>query len=132
MPKTHANPEGMHTPTGYSHVVKAGDTVYIAGQVSVAPDGSVVGEGDAEAQAEQVYQNMKTALAHAGATFKDVVKTTTYVVNEDVVSEDCIAATRAARLRHFETDPPASTLLVISRLARPEFLIEIEAIAYVG
>ena len=54
MPKTHANPEGMHTPTGYSHVVKAGDTVYIAGQVSVAPDGSVVGEGDAEAQAEQV------------------------------------------------------------------------------
>lgn len=127
MPKTHANPEGMHTPTGYSHVVKAGDTVYIAGQVSVAPDGSVVGEGDAEAQAEQVYQNMKTALAHAGASFKDVVKTTTYVVNED-----CIPHTRAARQRYFETDPPASTLLVISRLARPEFLIEIEAIAYVG
>ena len=127
MPKEHANPSGMHTPTGYSHVVKAGGAVYIAGQVSVAPDGSVVGAGDAEAQAEQVYRNLQTALAHAGATFKDVVKTTTYVVNEE-----CIAATRAARLRYFETDPPASTLLVISRLARPEFLLEIEAIAYVG
>lgn len=126
MPAEHANPPGMHTPTGYSHVVKAGNTVYIAGQVAVAPDGSVVGEGDPAAQAEQVYKNMETALAHAGATFRDVVKTTTYVVGEE-----CIQATRDARLRYFATDPPASTLLVISRLARPEFLIEIEAIAYV-
>ena len=127
MPNPHLNPPGMHTPTGYSHVVKAGDTIYIAGQVAVAPDGSVVGEGNAAAQAEQIYQNLQNALASVGASLNDLVKTTTYVVNTD-----CIEALREARVSYLGQEPPASTFLVISRLARPEFLIEIEAIAYVG
>ena len=127
MPKQHLNPASMHTPTGYSHVVKAGDTIYIAGQVPVAPDGSVVGEDNPAAQAEQIFQNLQHALASVGATLRDVVKTTTYIVNTD-----CIDAVREARARYLDVDPPTSTLLVISRLARPEFLMEIEAIAYVG
>lgn len=127
MPNQHLNPAVMHTPTGYTHVVKAGDTIYIAGQVAVAPDGSVVGEGNPAAQAEQIYQNLQNALASAGASLNDLVKTTTYVVNPD-----CIEAVRDARARYLDQEPPTSTLLVISRLARPEFLMEIEAIAYVG
>jgi enamine deaminase RidA (YjgF/YER057c/UK114 family) len=117
----------MHTPTGYSHIVKAGDTIYVAGQVAVAPDGSVVGEGNAAAQAEQIYQNLQNALASVGAKLSDVVKTTTYILNPDDVG-----AVRESRLRYLNENPPTSTLLVISRLARPEFLMEVEAIAYVG
>ncbi len=127
MPKQHLNPSGMHTPTGYSHVVKAGDTIYVAGQVVVAPDGSLVGKDDPAAQAEQIYQNLQNALASVGASLQHLVKTTTYVV-----SLDCIDAVRAARAKYLANDPPTSTLLVVSRLARPEFLLEIEAVAYVG
>ena len=127
MPKQHLNPSGMHTPTGYSHVVKAGDTIYVAGQVAVASDGSVVGKDDPAAQADQIYKNLQTALASVGASLEHLVKTTTYVV-----SRDCIDAVREARAKYLANDPPTSTLLVVSRLARPEFLLEIEAVAYVG
>ena len=127
MPKQHLNPSGMHTPTGYSHIVKAGDTIYVAGQVAVAPDGSVVGEGNAAAQAEQIYQNLQHALASVGAKLSDIVKTTTYILNPDDVD-----AVRESRLRYLNENSPTSTLLVISQLARPEFLMEVEAIAYVG
>jgi len=117
----------MHTPTGYSHIVKAGDTIYVAGQVAVAPDGSVVGEGNAAAQAEQIYQNLQNALASVGAKLSDIVKTTTSILNPDDID-----AVRESRLRYLDENPPTSTLLIISRLARPEFLMEVEAIAYVG
>lgn len=127
MPKQHLNPSGMHTPTGYSHVVKAGDTIYISGQVARAPDGSLVGKDDPAAQAEQIYKNLQNALASVGASLQDLVKLTTYVV-----SPDCIDAVRAARVKYLADDPPASTLLVVSRLALPDILVEIEAIAYVG
>ena len=127
MPNQHLNPSGMHTPTGYSHVVKAGDTIYIAGQVAVASDGSVVGKDDPAAQAEQVYKNIQNALASVGASLQHLVKTTTYVV-----SRDCIEAVREARAKYLANDPPTSTLLIVSRLASPEILIEIEAVAYVG
>ena len=127
MSKQHLNPSGMHTPNGYSHVVKTGDTIYLARQVSIAPDGSVVGVDNPAAQAEQIYQNLQNALASVGATLSDVVKTTTYIIKPDYVD-----AVRESRLRYFNENPPTSTLLVISQLARPEFLMEVEAIAYVG
>ena len=127
MPKQHLNPRGMHTPNRYSHVVITGDTIYLAGQVSIAPDGSLVGVGNPSAQAEQIYQNLENALAAAGATLSDVVKTTTYIIKPEYVE-----AVRESRLRYFNENPPTSTLLVISQLARPEFLMEVEAIAYVG
>ena len=127
MPKQHLNPSGMSTPTGYSHVVKAGDTIYIAGQVARAPDGSLVGKDDPAAQAEQIYKNIQNALGSVGASLQDLVKTTTYVV-----SPDCIDAVREARAKYLASDPPTSTLLIVSRLATPELLLEIEAIAYVG
>ncbi len=127
MPKQHRNPSGRQTPTGYSHVVKAGDTIYVAGQVAVAPDGSLVGKDDPAIQAERIYQNLQNALASVGASLQHLVKTTTYVV-----SQDCFDAVRAARAKYLANDPPTSTLLVVSRLARSEFLMEIEAVAYAG
>src|SRR5438034_9540911 len=70
------NPPTLSKPTGYTHVVEAtgGKTIYISGQIALDKDGKVVGEGDMKAQAEQVFKNLQTALASAGATFKDVVK----------------------------------------------------------
>jgi len=127
MPKQHINPETMHAPTGYSHLVKAGDTIYLSGQVALARDGSLVGKDDPVAQAEQIYKNIQAALASVGASLRDLVKITTYVV-----SQDCFEAENASRTKYLANDPPASTLLVVSRLATPEILMEIDAVAYVG
>jgi 2-iminobutanoate/2-iminopropanoate deaminase len=124
---TYINPPGLSTPTGYTHVVVAADrrTVYIAGQVALDSTGKLVGPGDFRAQAEQVFANLSRALASVGASFADVVKTTTFITDAKQVP-----ALRDIRTRYL--DPkylPASTLLVVSALARPELLIEIEAVA---
>jgi enamine deaminase RidA (YjgF/YER057c/UK114 family) len=107
-------------------VVRAGDTVYVSGQVAIDRHGTIVGKGDALAQAEQVFQNLKLALASEGANFTNLVKITTYVVGMEHV-----AAVREVRARHLTSDFPASTLVVAVGLARPEFLVEVEAIAVV-
>jgi 2-iminobutanoate/2-iminopropanoate deaminase len=123
----HIKPEGSPENHGrYSHVVKVGPWIQIAGQTPSDLDGNPVGIGDAAAQVEQVFKNLEIALASVGGTLKDVVKTTVYVVGQE--NMDGIRAARAGR---FGENPPTSTLVVISGLARPEFMLEIEAIAYV-
>lgn len=125
----HINPPALSRPTGYTHVVvaPAGRTVYIAGQVSLDSAGRVVGAGDFRAQTERVFANLEVALRSAGATFADVVKTTTFVT--DVAQ---LAVLREVRARYLAaTRAPASTLVEVKALARPEFLIEIEAIAVI-
>ena len=117
-------PEGMHRPTGYTHVVKAGNLVFLAGQTATDSSGNVVGIGNVEAQADQVYENIKTALASVGANLSSLIKTTTYLTR----SED-IDGYRRARAKHIPTDLPASTLLFVAGLANPLYLIEIEVIA---
>jgi enamine deaminase RidA (YjgF/YER057c/UK114 family) len=108
-------------------VVKVGNTVYIAGQVSAGPDGSVVGKGDAEAQVRQVWRNIETAVKSVGGTLQNVVKTTTYVTNIQHA-----AAVRQVRNELFRaSNPPTSTLLVVAGLASPDYMVEIEAIAVV-
>ena len=124
--KTYLNPEIMSQPRGYSHLVKVGHTAYIAGQVSVARDGSVVGKGDPEAQARQIWHNLEAAVKSIGGTLNDIVKTTTYVT-----SINYAAGLRKVREEWFPTNPPTSTLLVVAGLANPDFMIEIEAIAVV-
>ena len=121
------NPPGLAKPTGYTHVVLAADgrTVYIAGQVAFDSTGALVGAGDFRAQAERVFANLRIALASAGATFSDVVKTTTYVT--DVANA---AALREVRTKYLDpARPPANSLIGVARLARPELLLEIEAVA---
>jgi enamine deaminase RidA (YjgF/YER057c/UK114 family) len=123
------NPKSILAPPGYTHVVEVtgpGRTVYIAGQVGVDRDGKVAsGAGDVRAQMVQAFENLKAALAEVGATFKDVVKITNYLVDVAHVQDY-----REIRDRYVNTAaPPASTLLVISRLAREGWLFEIDAVA---
>ena len=122
------NPDTLSKPTGYTHVVEAsgGRTVYVAGQIALDKDGKVVGEGDMKAQAEQVFKNLQAALAAGGAAFKDVVKMNTYTTD---LSQ--IQAIREVRARYFGDTTPASTLVQVVHLARPEFLLEIEVVAVV-
>jgi enamine deaminase RidA (YjgF/YER057c/UK114 family) len=118
----------MSKPRGYTHAVKTGNTVYIAGQISAAPDGSVVGKDDAEAQTRQIWRNIEAAVKAAGGSgLQNVVKTTTYVT-----SIAHAGGVRKVREELFAAlQPPTSTLLVISELASPDYLVEIEAIAVV-
>jgi 2-iminobutanoate/2-iminopropanoate deaminase len=123
------NPSALSTPTGYTHVVEVtGPTkmVYIAGQIAFDKDGKIVGAGDMKAQAEQVFRNLQAALTAAGAKFSDVVKMNTYVTDMDQAP-----AVREVRARYFGDTTPASTLVQVVRLARPELMLEIEVIAAV-
>ncbi len=121
------NPPTLSTPTGYTHVVEVSGpakTIYIAGQVALDKDGKVVGAGDMKAQTEQVFKNLEAALAAAGAKFSDVVKMNMYLTDIGQVS-----VVREIRSKYFGSSTPASTLVQVVALARPEFLIEIEVVA---
>ena len=123
------NPDTVHKPMGYSHVaeVTGGRLIYTAGQVSVDPAGNIVGERDVAAQTRQVFENLKNNLAATGANFANVIKLTYYILNAEH-----IPAIREIRNEYVNTStPPASTLVVVAGLARPEWLIEVEAIAFV-
>jgi enamine deaminase RidA (YjgF/YER057c/UK114 family) len=120
-------PDGLASPPTYSHVVKAGNTVYIAGQVAQDEQGELVGAGDFVAQANQVFENLGKALAAAGAGFEHLVKTTVYVT--DPRYREALRDVRSKYLG--STSLPASTLVVVAGLALPEYLLEIEAVAVV-
>lgn len=133
MSKEIFNPPNMMKPVGYSHVAKVtgGTLVYIAGQVSADLSGNLVGEGNLEAQAEQVFKNLKMAVEAAGGTMADIVKLNVFLVAE--VEEAEVQKFRAVRNRYLSAEkPPASTLVVVSRLARPGWLVEVEAVAAIG
>lgn len=124
------NPPEISKPTGYTHVVEVTGpvkTIYVAGQVALDKDGKVVGAGDMKAQAEQAFKNVESALAAAGAKFPDVVKMNVYVTD---ISQ--APAVRDVRTKYFGTTVPASTLVQVVALARPEFLIEVEVVAAVA
>jgi len=121
------NPEGMTQPTAYSHVVRFGDFLFLAGQVSTDAEGNVIGEGDMASQVRQVLENMKKVLNSQGAGFSDVVKITIYTTDIDAYLQ-----TGDIRREFWGEIAPASTLVQIERLARPVFLVEIEATAIVS
>jgi len=118
------NPEGMTQPSAYSHLVKVDNLLFIAGQVALDGDGNIIGEGDMSAQVRQVLENLKTVLASEDADFSNVIKVNIFTTDIDRFLE-----TSAVRREYLGDHPPASTLVQIERLARPVFLIEIEAIA---
>jgi len=131
--KEFINPKALLAPPGYSHVAKVnkGTIVYLAGQVPCDASGKLVGAGNVEAQAEQVYSNIRIAIEAAGGTMADIVKLTTFILAE--VDPANLSKLRAVRDRYVNSaHPPASTLLYISRLAQPGWLIEIEAVAAIG
>jgi reactive intermediate/imine deaminase len=128
--KRFLSPETMPPPFGYSHVVEApaGRTVYISGQVPLDLEGQLVGEGDFEAQTRQVFANLSAALEAAGASWDDVVK-----LNYFLTDVGQIGVIRTVRDEYVNTEkPPASTLVEVSSLFRPEAMVEIEAVAIRG
>ncbi len=132
MEKKFINPPTLAAPRGYTHAVTvtSGKTVFISGQVAFNVKGELVGKGDLRAQTQQVYENLKNALAAAGATTADVVKLNSYVV--DFKPAD-LAAIREVRAQYFPNPEQmlASTLVGVQALAFEGLLIEVEAIAVV-
>ena len=111
---------------GFSRAVRAGDTVYVSGTVAWGDDGKLAGEGDVYAQARQTLRNIEAALAEAGASLRDVVRTRVYLTDIDRWEEAARAHAEA-----FRDVKPASTMVEVSRLAEPAMLVEIEAVAVV-
>lgn len=119
------NPATVAAPTGYSHGVEIGSNariLYIAGQIGIAPDGSFA--RDIKGQAEQAWRNIQNVLAAAGMNLEHLIK-----VNHYLTRREDIAGYREVRSRVLGDLRPASTLLVISALAREEALVEVEAVA---
>jgi reactive intermediate/imine deaminase len=126
-----SNPPTMPATRGYTHVVETSGpakTIYISGQLGMTPDGKFAGgQGDFRAQAKQAFENLKLALAHAGADFSHVVKITVFFT--DISNLQTFFEVRNAYVN--TAAPPASTAVEISKLARPDALFEVEAIAVV-
>jgi reactive intermediate/imine deaminase len=122
----YVRPDGLPPVSGYSHAVAAtGRLVVISGQVPADEDGMPVGAGDPAAQVRQVFENLATALGAAGARMDQVVKLTVYLT--DLAD---LAVFRHVRDEYILADrPPASSLVQVSGLVRPEFRVEVDALA---
>jgi 2-iminobutanoate/2-iminopropanoate deaminase len=132
MPRQNIQPEALSTRVVqgqvlYSHVVvvEGRRTIFIAGQLARDRQGNVVGKDDMRAQIRQVGENLKAALAAAGATLNDLVKTTTYVTDIDEFFKHV-----DVRMEYFGA-LPTSTTVEVRRLAHPDLLVEIDAVAVI-
>jgi enamine deaminase RidA (YjgF/YER057c/UK114 family) len=125
------NPDGLPTPDSYTHVVAAagGRLVFIAGQVAEDARGNLIGPGDLAGQARQAFANLGRCLAAAGARPDQVTKITIYVVGH---RPEFLPVISAARVAVFGDHRPADTLVGVSTLAEPGYLIEVDAIAIAG
>jgi len=119
------NPPGVSAPTTYSHIVRAGKTVYIAGQVGSDAQGKIAGAGMKE-QVEQVLTNLRAVLKSQGLDASHVAKINIFTTSIDEFRAPDVAAIRA---KFFGDARPASTLVQVVRLADPAYKVEIEAIA---
>lgn len=117
-------------PRFYSHAVTIAapaKLVYVSGQISVGPDGSVIGEGDLRRQCEQVFENVTTVLRASGAAWGDVIKMNAYMAG---MTDENVAVFREVRAKYLiPGERPASTFVGVARLVQPELLIEVEVMA---
>ena len=114
----------VHSTVGYSHVAKAGNTLYIAGQIAKDLEGNLVGKGDFESQVRQVFTNLKNIMEEAGGRMQNIAKMTTFLTHYNYIE-----TYRSVRDEFFQEPYPANTLLFIESLALPDFMVEIEATA---
>ena len=124
---TFLSPKSIHEPRGYSHTAKIGPgtVLFVAGQVALDATGNLVGSGDFHAQSQQVFKNLQAAVEAAGGKFRDIAKLNVYVLDVSKLAEY-----REVRDRYIDVNnPPTSTVVPVAALFRPEFLIEIEAVA---
>jgi 2-iminobutanoate/2-iminopropanoate deaminase len=124
-PLERINPPALSKPATYSHVVKVGKLLFIAGQVGADAGGKIVGPGMKE-QLEQVLKNLQAALASQGADYRHVAKITVFVTSIEEFRAPDVADVRA---KFFGDNRPASTLVQVAQLANPAYKVEIEAIA---
>jgi enamine deaminase RidA (YjgF/YER057c/UK114 family) len=120
---------GIHPlPWPYSHGIRVGDTLYVAGQVALDDELRLVGPGNAEEQARQTWRNIKTVVEEAGGKITDVVRVTTYVA--DLADVEAIHEVR----REFfpDGDYPVATVVQAAKLGLPGLLLETEAFAVIG
>jgi len=128
--KRFVNPPGLKPLGMYSNTACGrGTMVFIAGQVAVDAEGNIVGRGDIEAQAVQVFENLKLALGAAGATFEDVLKLTIFIKDLTPAARKAVMGVRGRYISH--TNPPAATMIGIHQLVEEDLLVEVEAVAVV-
>ncbi len=131
MAKTQLSTAALHSPNGVfsqATVIEAtGRLVFVSGMTARRPDGSIAGVGDVSEQTRQVCENVQTAVREAGGSLADVCRVDVYVRN----MED-FAKIHEVRAQYFSEPLPASTMVEVSKLAHPDYLIEINAIAVIS
>lgn len=127
----HINPDGLYKNPAFSQAVVTqgnGKTIYVGGQDAVNAQGEIVGKGNMAAQTEQVMNNLQTALSACGATLDHLVKLNIYLVQgQDLYSGFQVSQTYLGKLKH----QPAISVMVVAGLAHPDFLVEIDATAFI-
>jgi enamine deaminase RidA (YjgF/YER057c/UK114 family) len=127
----HINPDGLSKNAAFSQVVTThgnGKTIYIGGQDAVHAQGKIVGKGDIAEQTEQVMKNLQTALSACGATFDNLIKLSIYIVQ----GQDLYRGFQASqKFLGNLTSPPAITGFFVAALAHPDYLVEVDAIAFI-
>ena len=118
-------PSNLHRPFGYTHAIQIEKTLYISGQVPLDMELKSIGEGDIASQTEQVYANMEKVVKSAGGSMRNIVMLNIYCTDLDAYDKH----TRSVRKKYFGDYYPATTAVEVRRLYRPEYMIEIEAIA---
>lgn len=127
----YSSPDGLHKNPAFSQVVVTqgqGRTVYVGGQNAVDASGEIVGKGDIGLQAEQAFENIEIALSAVGARLENIIKWNVYIVQGQSPQPAFAVFQRVWGNR---PNPPLVTVLFVAGLANPEFLLEIEAIAFV-
>lgn len=121
------SPHSWDAPFRYSQATRVGDLIFVSGQAAVGADGNIVGEGDFEAQAECVFENLRKVLEAAGSSLDLVAKVTIYMTDTSHFPHilEC-------RERYFSEPYPADTTVEVTGLALPGLMLEIEAIAVVN
>lgn len=125
------NPDGLPKNPAFSQVVVTqgkGKTIYVGGQNAVNAKGEIIGKGDLAEQTEQVMKNLEAALKACGATFENIVKLTIFIVQ----GENLYSGFQSSQkyLGHLK-NPPAISVVIVTALANPDFLVEIDAIAFI-
>jgi 2-iminobutanoate/2-iminopropanoate deaminase len=121
-------PKNLHRPFGYAHAIQIDKTLYISGQIPLDMDMNVVGKNDMAAQTEQVYGNLKKVLEDAGGNMTNIVMLNIYCTDIERFDKE----TRGLRKKYFGDYYPAVTAVEVKRLYRPDFMIEVEAVAMLG
>jgi reactive intermediate/imine deaminase len=118
-------PKTLHRPFGYAHAIQIDNTIYISGQIPLDQEMNVVGKNDIAVQTERVYENLRKVIEEAGGSMNSIVMLNIYCTDLEAYDKK----TRHLRKKYFGNYYPATTAVEVKRLYRPDFMIEVEAIA---